>query len=182
MEILLAIVVAAAVIFFGALISMGNERQRKAIDQLREQVTMWAIQDLRAKHEKLVRETVVEDPLAWFNQLIKTTLGIDLNLQLVEMFDEPQSIICISGENSMKFVFSPLSPIDLRNHKRSKQSRLAHFTGYNPLLSLPRDVKIYELSVLNRGILFDAEISSAWQGLTGQELKSTNRIWMYKYS
>lgn len=43
MEIILAIVVAAAVVFFGALISMGNERQRRAIDELREQVVMWAV-------------------------------------------------------------------------------------------------------------------------------------------
>lgn len=34
MEILLAIVVASAVIFFGALISMGNERQKTGIRQL----------------------------------------------------------------------------------------------------------------------------------------------------
>ena len=38
MEIILAIVVASAVIFFGALISMGNERQRKSIDNLRDQL------------------------------------------------------------------------------------------------------------------------------------------------
>ena len=31
MEIILAIVVASAVIFFGALISMGNERQKEAV-------------------------------------------------------------------------------------------------------------------------------------------------------
>jgi hypothetical protein len=55
MEITLAVVVAAAVIFFGALISTGNERQRKAIDGLREQVIMWAMQDLRIKREKLTR-------------------------------------------------------------------------------------------------------------------------------
>ncbi len=51
MEIILAIVVAAAVIFFGALISMGNERQRRAIDGLREQVVLWAVQDLKIKRE-----------------------------------------------------------------------------------------------------------------------------------
>ena len=55
MEIMLAIVVALAVIFFGALISMGNERQRRAIDNLREQVVNWAQQDLLLKHAELAR-------------------------------------------------------------------------------------------------------------------------------
>ncbi len=59
MEIILAIVVAAAMIFFGALISIGNERQRKAIDALREQTELWAMQDLRIKRERLVREVRV---------------------------------------------------------------------------------------------------------------------------
>jgi len=51
MEIILALVVAVAVIFFGALISAGNERQRKAIDGVREQIVLWAMQDLRIKRE-----------------------------------------------------------------------------------------------------------------------------------
>ena len=37
LDILFALAVLAAVIIFGALISMGNERQRRAIDGLREQ-------------------------------------------------------------------------------------------------------------------------------------------------
>ena len=69
MEIILAIVVASAVIFFGALISMGNERQRKAIDGLREQVVLWAVQDLTIKREKLSRSVSVANPLEWFNTL-----------------------------------------------------------------------------------------------------------------
>lgn len=53
MEISLAIGVASAVIFFGALISMGNERQRRAIDGLREQVVLWAVKDLQTQREEI---------------------------------------------------------------------------------------------------------------------------------
>ena len=182
MEIMLALVLVIAVIIFGALISMGNERQRRAIDGLREQVVLWATQDLRIKREKLALEVKVDEPLSWFNDTVSKVFGYDFKLQLLESFEEPQSIICMSGEGAMKIVFSPLSPADLRHLKRSKHSRLAQFTDHNPLLSLPRDVKIYELSALNRGILFDVEISLAWKGLTGQKLKSTNRLWLYAYS
>jgi len=68
MELVLAIVVVVAVIFFGALISMGNERQRKAIDELREQTALWAMQDLRIKRERLARDVRVDDPLSWLNK------------------------------------------------------------------------------------------------------------------
>lgn len=182
MEMILALVVVIAVFIFGALISMGNERQRKAIDRLREQVVQWAIQDLSIKRDKLVLEVKVDEPLSWFNNTFSKVFGYDLKLQFLESFEEPQSIICISGEGAMKIVFSTLSPADLRHLKRSKHSRLAQFPDHNPLLSLPRNVKIYELSALNGGILFDKEISLAWKGLTGQELKSINHLWLYAYS
>jgi len=182
MEILLAIVVASAVIFFGALISMGNERQRKAIDDLREQVVLWAMQDLRLKRERLARDVQVSDPLGWLNKISAGVCGYDLNLQIIEAFDEPQSLICTSGDGSSKIVFTPLSPADLRNIKNGKRNRLVQVAGRNPLLSLPRDVKVHEISVLNGGILFDLEISLAWKSLTGQRLESINRLWMFEYS
>jgi len=76
MEIILAIVVATAVIFFGALISMGNERQRRAIDDLREQTVLWAMQDLRIKREKLARDVRIDDPIGWLNRITVKSVGM----------------------------------------------------------------------------------------------------------
>lgn len=182
MEIILAIVVVAAVIFFGALISMGNERQRKAIDGLREQAILWAVQDLKIKREHLARTVQVPDPLDWLNKTASKVCGYDLKLQVIEMFEEPQSLICTSGDVSVKVVFSPLSPTDLRRIKSGKQNRLSQFAGHNPLLFLPKGVDVYELSVLNGGHLFDLELTLAWKALTGQYLELSNRLWMYEFS
>ena len=182
MEIILASVVGAAVIFFGALISMGNERQRKAIDELRDQIVLWALQDLRIKRERLARDVQVPNPLGWLNNIASKVCGYDLNIQIVEAFDKPQSLLCTSGDGSSKIVFTPFSPADIRNMKSNKHNRLAQFAGHNPLTSLPRGVKIHEISVLNGGILFDLEILLAWKGLTGQRLESINRLWMFEYS
>ncbi len=63
MEIILAIVVASAVNFFGALISMSNERQKRAIDSLREQAVNWAVQDIKIKRERLAQTVQVPDHL-----------------------------------------------------------------------------------------------------------------------
>jgi hypothetical protein len=182
MEIILAIVVASAVIFFGALISMGNERQRKAIDGLREQVILWAVQDLKIKREHLVRTVQVDDPLGWLNKAASKIFGYDLKLQVLEMFEEPQSLICASGDGSARVVFSPLSPSDIRRIKSSKQNRLSQFAGHNPLLFLPKGVDIHELSILNGGHLFDLELTLVWKALTGQNLEPSNRLWVYEYS
>lgn len=181
MEIILAIVVAAAVIFFGALISMGNERQRKAIDGLREQVVLWAVQDLKIKREHLAQTVQVPDPLGWLNQTASKVCGYNLKLKVLEMFDEPQSLICTTGDGGKLIIFSPLSPADISRIKSSNKSRLSQFAIQNPLLLMPRKVNIYELSVLNGGTFFDLEVSSAWKELTGLKLNSVDRIWVYEY-
>ena len=182
MEILLAIVVASAVIFFGALISMGNERQRKAIDGLREQVVLWAVQDLKIKREQLAQTVQVTDPLGWLNLTASKVYGSDLRLQVLEMFDEPQSLICVSGDGSVKVIFSPLSPANLRRIKNGKQNRLSQFGEHNPLLLLPKNVNIHELSILNGGHLFDLEVAIAWKDITQQNLESSNQLWIYEWS
>ena len=179
MEIILAFVVVAAVIFFGALISYGNERQRKAIDTLREQTELWAMQDLRIKREKLARDVKVDDPLVWLNQVVTKVSGSDLDLQLVESFDEPRALLCSSENQEKKILLSPFSPKEIQRIKRGQHSRLSQFGKNNPLLSLPRGISTYEISVLNAGILFDLELQLAWKALVGQKSENPERLWMY---
>lgn len=182
MEIILAIVVAAAVMFFGALISLGNERQRKAIDSLREQAVLWAVQDLRMKRERLARDVHVEDPLGWFSKIVAKTCGQNLKLQFVEAFENPQVLICADEDSGRKVIFTLLSPADVYAIKRAKRSQLSRYADGNPLLSLPRGVRTFECSVLNSGILFDLELPIAWKGLTRNSVNETGFMWMYMLS
>ena len=179
MEILLAIVVASAVIFFGALISMGNERQRRAIDGLREQVVLWAVQDLKIKRKHLEQTIQVPDPSGWLNKTASKVCGYDLKLQVLEMFEEPQALVCTSGDSTLRVIFSSFSPTDIRRMRSSKQNRLSQFVGQNPLFNLSKGANVHELSVLNAGHLFDLELSLVWKAFTGQEIGSVNSLWMY---
>ncbi len=176
MEILLAIVVASAVIFFGALISMGNERQRKAIDGLREQVVLWAVQDLKIKREHLAQTVQVSDPLGWLNQTASKVCGYDLKLWVLELFEEPQSLICASGDGSIRVVFSPLSPADIRRIKSSKQNRLSKFADHNPLLFLPKGADIHELSVLNGWSFIRLGVDTGMERVNGSKSGSAQSI------
>jgi hypothetical protein len=179
MEIILAIVVVAAVIFFGALISMGNERQRKAIDGLREQTVLWAIQDLRIKRERLAREVQVNNPVDWLNKTTAKVCGFNLNVQVVEFFDGPPALVCASAGGTNQIIFSPFSPTEIRQINRNKRSRLSQYSDRNPLLSMSRHVQVYELSVLNGGILLDLELPLAWKSLTNQDAENLERLWVY---
>jgi hypothetical protein len=182
MELLLALTVITAVICFGALISLGNERQRKAIDELREKVVLWAIQDLRIKREKLAREVRVDDPLGWLNQIAAKVCGFDLKLQVAETFDEPRTLVCTTGDGNGRVIFTPFSPDDIRRFRKEKRSRLSQVAAQNPLLLLPRKATSYEISALNGGVVFDLELPLAWKGLTGERVLQMERVWMYLIS
>lgn len=182
MEIILAIVVASAVIFFGALISMGNERQRKAIDGLTEQVVLWAVQDLKIKREHLARTVQVPDPLGWLNKAASKVYGYDMKLQILEMFEEQQALVCTTGDGSTRVVFSLLSPANIQRLKNIKQNRLSKPTGLNLFPSLTKKANLYEMSVLNCGMFFDIELHIAWKLLTGQDMVKEDQLWMYVLS
>ncbi len=178
MELLLALAVITAVIIFGALLSIGNERQRRAIDEMREQVVLWAIQDLRIKRERLAQEARVDDPLGWLSRMVAKVIGSEQNLDVAETFAEPLALVCELGAPRNKIIFSPMSPTDIRRYKQETRGRLSNFANPNPLLSLPRNTTVRELNTLNAGFLFDLELPLAWKSLTGRDV-GRNSLWIY---
>lgn len=175
MEIILAIVVATAVIFFGALISIGNEQQRRAIDSLREQTTFWAVQDIKIKRERFAHEIKITDPVGWFNNIASNLCGFDLKLKFIEPISYPQGLIFISEADNTKVIFSTFSKKDSIALKDHKKSRLHTLSDQHPL----HLGKSFELNVLNCGILFDLELPMAWLGVSNQTIGTTDRVWMY---
>lgn len=179
MEMILALVVVIAVIIFGALISMGNERQRKALDGIREQTALWASQDLRLKREKLAREVKVDDPVKWLNLVVTRACGESLDLTVTEVFDKPQTLVCMD-EFSRRVVVSLASPTDIRRMKRERKSKLLGVSNDHPLLNLPQKVEQVEISILNGGILFDLELPVAWEKLSGMKVIDIDKVWVYR--
>jgi hypothetical protein len=179
MDAILAILVLGAVIFFGALISAGNERQRRALDGIREQAALWAMQDLRLKREKLARDVKVDDPVAWLNQVVAKVYGEALDLTVTEVFDTPQTLVC-TAKDGRKVVFSPTSPDDIRLLKREHKSKLSRMGNIHPLIDLPRRVEKINISILNGGILFDLELPLAWKNITRMDINQVDRLYMYR--
>lgn len=179
MDAIFAILVLGAVIFFGALISAGNERQRKALDGIREQAALWAMQDLRLKREKLAQKVKVDDPLTWLNQVVEKVCGEKLDLSVTEVFNNPFALVCTSRDGQ-KVIFSPAPFDEIQRFRRIRKGRLSRVANAHPLINLPRSVEQIEISLLNAGILFDRELQIAWKGITGEELDGVDRLRMYK--
>ena len=138
MEIILAVVVASAVIFFGALISMGNERQCRAIDSLREEIVRWSEQDLLIKREKLSLAVQVPDPLDWFGRLASKVAGMNLNLYQAELLENTNVLSFLVENTSERVLFTTSSPSDIRRLNSRESRTQLHGVIVNPLLSLPR--------------------------------------------
>lgn len=178
MEIILAIVVASAVIFFGALISMGNERQRKAIDGLGEQIVFWATQDLKIKREQLTQNVRVDDPISWLNNISSRISKSRMNLIIIEILDNPNYILCTDSNSRSRIMFTALSPTEIQNYNKRKDNKLSSVTEQKFLPGF-RNSQTYQLSVINCGYFFDIELRLAWQKLTGQPIDYADMLWMY---
>jgi hypothetical protein len=179
MEMVLALAVVISVIIFGALISVGNERQRKALDGIREQAALWALQDLRLKREKLARDVKVDDPVKWLNVVLAKVCGEFLDLNVTEVFDTPQTLVCMD-KNARRVLLSLASPEEIRRMKRERKSKLLRVSNGHPLLDLPQRAEQVEISILNGGILFDLELPAAWEKLSGREIIGVDKVWVYR--
>lgn len=180
MEIILAIVVASAVIIFGILISFGNEQQRNAIDGLREQVVLWAIQDLKIKREHLLRDLHISDPLVWFNSTVSKVYGIEMKLRYLDYFEDPHSLMFFSDEINKKILITTMSPKAASKFRKNKTNRLSQSPNTNPMFYLPKNVVCQQLSILNCGILFDEEVILAWKILINREIAIFKPLWIYE--
>jgi hypothetical protein len=80
LDTLLAVIVVATIVVFGALLVLGNEHQRKAIQNIANQAGRWAEHDLQLKRVKASRDIQVNDPCAWLDSVATQIFGISPNL------------------------------------------------------------------------------------------------------
>jgi hypothetical protein len=181
METIFGLSTLLAVVLLGALISLGNERQRRAIDGIRQQAANWAAEDLRLKRGKLAREVRVEDPRIWLDVVANRVLGISPRLvQLTpHQQSEAQVLVGVCGDRS-RLLLSPLPKRTLVKalYDRRKQKGRLGKMSVGLLGDRPRRVPVYELTIVNAGVFFDLEAETVWQDLFGAPL-GTDRLYLY---
>jgi len=177
MDAIFAILVLGAVIFFGALISAGNERQRKAIDGIRERAAQWAMQDLRIKREHLARDVKMDDPVAWLNRVVAKVVGEDLELDIKDFSNDKKQIGCITADGRM--VILSLDSLESKEKNTRRKAQKLRSLPSAPVILLPKDNTVFELSILNAGILFDHELGAFWKAVSNRDIPDCDKLFLY---
>jgi hypothetical protein len=177
-EYILAIAILFSLIVLGGLISIGNERQRKAIDKLSEHAQAWAIEDLRLKRGQIEGSISIEDPVAWLSTATSKALGRHVQLSLIEVLGNPTTLSCMDQISGETMLFSLLSPKKLRSLAKEKRSELSRRGAQHPLTSLQKRVEVVEMNILNAGIRFDIELPIAWEIISKEQMNS-EWFWVY---
>ncbi len=183
-DFIIATLIIAAVMFLGLLISAGNERQRRAIDGIREQAARWAEGDLRLKRAKLTHEIRIENPRLWLEGIANRVLGTHVSLTDLSLWnsDRAKALVATCADGN-RLVVTPMPPerfvpaVQVKT-KRGLTRRL-HQAEESLLGDKPRRVPAYELSVVTAGVFFDLEAQNVWQQVTGEALEA-ERMYLFE--
>ena len=178
-DLFLAVTVVAAIIAFGALISVGNERQRRAIDTLHQAYKQWAVQDLRLKRGVASTQTRIEDLTAWLTKTTSLSFGRKTIVMDYQIHNSPVNTIEFHDAEVGKTIICTLeSPEALKSILKKKRAILRGELRSNPIFRVSKKTPTVELSMLNAGVMFDVELPIAWNTLTGQATQA-DTLWAY---
>jgi hypothetical protein len=177
LDIVIGVVVVGAVVFFGALISAGNERLRKASLELNKIADGYFTQRLRLARGQAQMNVSIPNHAAWLSEAFSKAYGEEKSLTKGKYHKDPECLEMLDV-NGRPVLFTPLPPDHLarmiKNQKRGKQA----LGQDNPLLKIGRDAIVNELNILNTTPLFDLELPVAWKELTGQPT-TAEKLWAY---
>ena len=178
-DLFLVVVVIGAVIAFGALLSVGNERQRRAIDALHQAYKQWAVQDLRLKRGSVSTQIHIDDLTAWLTKSTSLAFGRKTIVMDYQLHETPVSTVEFHDAGVGSTVICTLESPDVLLPMLKKRPRvLRGELRSNPVFRVSRKTAAFELSMLNAGTMFDIELPIAWNALTGQ-VTEANALWVY---
>jgi len=179
LEVVLSIIVVISVLMVGFLISIGHERQRKAIKGVHDSLRAWAMTDLKIKRAREERSISVQHPIKWLEEKARVAIGFNPGINDSIIFiDDPPAIEAETGMG-LRLVFSPLEPKSMRQKCRNNRGNPGLLNEHPDLLGKhPRKADAYELTAMNAGIFFDIELAQVWTMLTETVLGGES-IWVY---
>lgn len=176
-----SLVAVVAIVMLGALISIGNNRQRKALDAIRQQIEGWASQDILLKREKLAREIHAPDAIPWFARIAANATGVSRTITGLTPFSKNGATAVVAAcNNGQKLVFTPIQHDEFVRIVTPGKGRGILAGADTSILGVnPKKASHYELSVLNSGMFFDIEAAKVWQAVTGEAMPK-NTLTMYE--
>jgi hypothetical protein len=178
-ELLLTVAVVASVVFFGALITRGNERQRRSIDKLHVAYKQWALHDLRIKRGVAGHQIKIEDLTAWLRKVTAQAFGRETIVMDFHKHEAPVvSVEFLDASTGSTVVCALESPDEMKTILKKKRPTLAGDLRTNPIFRVGKKTSAVELSLLNAGVMFDMELPVAWNMLTGHHT-TAETLWAY---
>lgn len=178
-DLFLSLAVIAAVVVFGALISVGNERQRKAIDRLHQAYRQWAVQDLRIKRGVATTQLQIDDMTGWLTKTTSLAFGRKTTVMDCQIHNSPVHAIEFHDGEAGKTVVCVLeTPETLAALLKRRRTVIRGDLRPNPVFRIKKKTPFFELSILNAGALFDLELPIAWRTLTS-EVTDSDILWAY---
>jgi hypothetical protein len=178
-DLLLTVAVVASVIFFGALLTRGNERQRRSIDKLHAAYKQWAMHDLRMKRGVAGNQIKIDDLTAWLRKVTAQAFGRDTIVMDYYKHESPVvSVEFLDASTGNMVVCALESPEEVKTILKKKRPTIAGDLRTNPIFRLGKKTHVVELSMLNAGMMFDIELPAAWNMLTGRHTTSET-LWAY---
>jgi hypothetical protein len=176
---LLAIPVFLAIIIFGALIVVGNERQKRELYRIRQVAEKWAMEELRIKRGQAARQTQIPDPIKWLSGAIsKATESAAVSLYSKQQYSEPEALSFLDEKSGHKYVLTLIAPAGVRRWAKKRSKKTARLGQVHPLAHGNRKEGVIEMNMLTAGLLFDIELPIAWHQLTG-ETTIAEKMWLY---
>ena len=183
-----AMFVAAVILaaLLAGLITVGLERQRRELCEIRRQVEEWAGEDLEIKRVRLAPQVKVADAVAWVDTCAARATGGEPGIERFPVetaYGEPK---VLAGEDATgrRYLLSATTPeavrrIPVPGRRPWARTRLSRYGNHrHPLVPLSGRIETYRLSTLNCGIAFDLEAAQVWKRFTGEELKM-KELWLY---
>lgn len=176
---LLAVPVFIAIIIFGGLIVVGNERQKRELYRIRQVAEKWAMEELRIKRGQAARQTQIPDPIKWLSAAAsKAVEDANVSLYSQQTYSAPEALSFLDEKTSRKYVFTLIAPDPIRQLAKKRNKKTARLGQVHPLAHVTRKAAVIEMNMLTAGLLFDIELPIAWQQLTG-ETTTAEKMWLY---
>ncbi|MCS7352351.1 MAG: hypothetical protein RMM10_12690 [Anaerolineae bacterium] len=176
-DVLLALLLIAGFALLGALITLGNVRQTRAIREVGEVLHEWAIRHIQLSRATAASAIRIEDPVAWFREMLAR---LELPAPVAREGGQiREATLLRQGEGWLLFrdaagrlIFLHRPGVDPRPLERG--SRFA-----SPALppGFLRRSRAMELSPVTTWGTFDLELAAAWKRLFPEE-PPPERLWM----
>jgi hypothetical protein len=180
MDLLIGTSLLIAILTLGALLTAANERQRKALDGIREQVEAWAQEDILIKREKVARSIQVESPLDWLEKTVADALGQVPEILATTIWEKDGMVALIAHcKNGRGLVLTPAPRERFVKTVRLKKRSVLTQADTGLLGDKPEKIPHYNLSVVTSGMFFDIEAAQVWKAITGRDLPA-KRLTMFE--